>query len=88
MLNAHYTDLLNNEQRLTEIPLSMSIPVTEPLGMPEQFADLKLVSIEEYRPEIFSPKEYREIVRHNLRVVLEKYNSRESLRQMLAYISQ
>ena len=88
MLNAHYSYLLNNEQRLTEIPLSFAIPVSEPLGMPEQLADLQYVPIDEYKPGMFSKKEYKQIVRHNLRVVIEKYNSRTSLQQILKNIAQ
>lgn len=86
MLNGHYTDILNNEQRLTEIPLSMSIPVSEELSDPEQLKDLHIVSIHDYQKDMYTVQEQKEIVRHNLRAVYEKYNSRTSLAQILSHV--
>ena len=84
-LNAHFTPLLNNEQRLTEIPLACAIPVTEQLSAPELLSDLYWVPIEEY-PKRFSRKEYMEIIKNNVQAVRHKYNSLESLRMILSYL--
>lgn len=86
MLNGHYTDILNNEQRLTEIPLAMSIPVSEELSDPEQLIDLHIVPVQNYRKDMYTLQEQKEIVRHNLRTVFEKYNSRTSLEQILSHV--
>jgi hypothetical protein len=86
MLNAHYTEILNNEQRLTEIPLSLSIPVSEELADPKRLSDLHIVSLKDYVPNMYGKKEYKKIVRHNLRTVYEKYNSRNSLQQILSVV--
>ena len=84
-LNAHFTPLLNNEQRLTEIPLACTIPVSEQLSAPELLSDLYWVPIEEY-PKRFSRKEYMEIIKNNVQAVRHKYNSLESLRMILSYL--
>ena len=84
-LNAHYSPLLNNEQRLTEIPLSCTIPVSEPLSWPEMLSDLYWLPIEEY-PKTFSRKEYMEIIKNNVKAVRQKYNSLESLKMILSYL--
>lgn len=85
VLNAHYSPLPNNEQRLTEIPLACSIPVSEPLAYPELLSDLYWVPIDEY-PKQFSRKEYMEIIKNNVDAVRHKYNSLESLKMLLSYM--
>ena len=85
VLNAHYSSLKNNEQRLTEIPLACAIPVSEPLAYPELLSDLYWVPIEEY-PKEFSRKEYMEIIKNNIQAVRSKYNSLESLKMLLSYL--
>ena len=85
-LNAHYTPLPNNEQRLAEIPLACSVPVSEPLSAPELLSDLHWIPISEYRVQMHSRKEYMSIIRHNFHAVRNKYNSKESLRQLLSYL--
>ena len=85
VLNAHYSPLRNNEQRLTEIPLACSIPVSEPLASPELFSDLHWIPIEDH-PKELSRKEYMEIVKHNIQAVRHKYNSLESLKMLLSYL--
>lgn len=84
-LNGHFTLLLNNEQRLTEIPLACTIPVSEPLSSPELLSDLYWLPVEEY-PKKFSRKEYLEIIKNNAQAVRHKYNSLESLRMILSYL--
>ena len=87
MLNGHYTDILNNEQRLTEIPLAMAIPVSEELADPSQLQDLHIVPVSEYKADMYTLQEQKEIVRHNLRTVYEKYNSRVSLAQIISNVT-
>jgi hypothetical protein len=84
--NAHYTSIPNNEQRLTEIPLALTIPVSEPLSDPGQLSDLYVVPLSEVETTNLDPEQYRRIAHENLRAVMDKYNSRESLRLILSYL--
>ncbi len=86
VFNGHYTPILNNEQRLTEIPLSLSIPVSQPLSDPEQLKDLYIIPVASFHDTVLSQKEYLQIVRANVIAVHKKYNSRESLRNILTEI--
>jgi hypothetical protein len=87
-LNAHFSPLLNNEQRITEIPLACAIPVSEPLASPEMFSDIHWIPISEYNPHALSRKEYMEIIKHNIQAVRTKYNSLESLRMLLSFLKE
>ncbi|MEW6665502.1 MAG: hypothetical protein AB1512_09810 [Thermodesulfobacteriota bacterium] len=84
--NAHYTSLPNNEQRLTEIPLALTIPVSEPLSDPEQLAKLHIVPLNKVEETFLDPEQYRALACENLNVVMKEYNSRESLKLLLSYL--
>lgn len=85
-LNAHYTPLLNLEQRMTEIPIAGTIPVSEKLSCPELIKDIHWIPIEEYKPNMLTRKEYISIVVNNIKAVRDKYNSKESLKMLLSLL--
>jgi hypothetical protein len=84
--NAHFTSIPNNEQRLTEIPLAMTIPVSEPLGDSRQLSELFIVPLTKIDKSVIESEQYRSIANTNLKAVVNKYNSRESLRLILSHL--
>ena len=83
VFNAHFTKIRNNESRLTEIPLSFALPVSEQLSDPEFFSDLYIVPLEDFHNHSITQKEYMGYIRSNIIAVRKKYNSLEALRDLL-----
>ena len=64
----------------------LQIPLSEELAAPNVHSDLYIVPFVDYSLDMYDRNTYREIVRHNLRMVHEKYNSRTSLEEILSFV--